>query len=336
MSDVASTLGATRAQPTTVPAGVAWSAPDGRRILQLALAAVWLLDAILQLQSYFFTRSFGLEMLGPTARGNPAVVAHPISWAAQTIEHHPVPANAVFALTQLLIALGIAWRPTLKPALVLSIIWSLGVWWVGEGLGRVLTGDSNPVSGAPGAVLLYVVLAVLLWPTERSGSSTPPFIAARAVGERAAKVIWLVLWGFLGSVAILGSSRSADGLHRIVGELASGEPGWLARTDHYVASLLAQRGVGVSIVLAVLLGIVAVGVYLPSGAARVTTALGIVLAVLIWVFGENFGEIFTHSATDPNSGPLLILLGFAYWRGRSRSSAATSRGSDNVVEPRSA
>ena len=38
-----------------------WTRPDGRRTLQLVLATVWLIDGILQLQSFFFTQSFGLQ-----------------------------------------------------------------------------------------------------------------------------------------------------------------------------------------------------------------------------------------------------------------------------------
>ena len=38
-----------------------------------------------------------------------------------------------------------------------------------------------------------------------------------------------------------------------------------------------------------------------------------VLALVIWVFGENFGGLLTGQATDPNTGPLLILLAAAYW-----------------------
>ena len=70
---------------------------------------------------------------------------------------------------QLFLALGIAWRPTVKLALAASVAWSLGVWWLGEGLGGVLNGTADPVTGAPGAVILYALLAVLLWPTDRDG-----------------------------------------------------------------------------------------------------------------------------------------------------------------------
>jgi len=66
-------------------------------------------------------------------------------------------------------------------------------------------------------------------------------------------------------------------------------------------------------VLAVALVVIAVGVYLPRPAARATVVLAIVVAAVIWVFGEAFGAILAGGATDPNSGLLLILLAAAYW-----------------------
>ena len=51
----------------------------------------------------------------------------------------------------------------------------------------------------------------------------------------------------------------------------------------------------------------------------------IALAAVLWVVGEDFGQIFTGAATDPNSGPLLVLLALAYWPIRGRSSPSMSR-----------
>ena len=65
--------------------------------------------------------------------------------------------------------------------------------------------------------------------------------------------------------------------------------------------------------LAVALGLIAVGVYLPRPAARAALVLAMVVAAVIWVVGEAFGMILAGGATDPNSGPLLILLALAYW-----------------------
>jgi hypothetical protein len=34
---------------------------------------------------------------------------------------------------------------------------------------------------------------------------------------------------------------------------------------------------------------------------------------VIWVVAEGFGGILAGGGTDPNSGPLLVLLALAYW-----------------------
>ena len=78
--------------------------------------------------------------------------------------------------------------------------------------------------------------------------------------------------------------------------------------------------------LAIALVVVAVGVYLPASAARGTLVLAIVVAAVIWVFGQAFGEIMTGGATDPNSGPLLALLALAYWPARAAATAPARTG----------
>ena len=288
-----------------------WRPPDARRLLQLILAAIWLLDAVLQYQSFMYSKAFS-QMLAGTASGNPSAVASPINWDARLIAHHSVLINTIFATVQLLLAVGIACRPTLRIALAASIAWAIGVWWFGEGLGMVLTPAASPVNGAPGAVIIYALLAVLLWPSDRH-AATAPFTAARAVGVQLARLAWLVLWASLAYFALMPGNRASQGLSGMIGGMASGEPGWLAALDNHAASLLAHQGLAASIVLAIALLVIAVGVYLPAPAARATVVLAIVVAALIWVFGEAFGAILTGGGTDPNSGPLLILLALAYW-----------------------
>lgn len=314
MSEIA-TAGGPAAWPGrtggAAPAAGTWSAPDTRRILQLALGAAWLLDAVLQYQSFMFTKAFG-QMLAATAPGNPYAVASPISWNARLIEHHGVALNTAFATVQLLLALGIAWRPTVRPALAASVAWAVGVWWLGEGMGGILTGNASPVTGAPGAVILYALLAVLLWPGDRGGVSAP-FAAARAVGARAARALWLVLWASLAYFALLPGNRAPQALHDMIASMAAGEPGWLAALDKSAAVLVAHQGLAASIALAIAFVLIAAGVYLPPPAARVTLVLAIVVAAIIWVVGEALGTILTGAGTDPNSGPLLALLALAYW-----------------------
>jgi hypothetical protein len=286
-----------------------WAAPSFRRWLQLSLAAIWILDAVLQLQSFMFGKGFS-QMLAVTAAGNPWIIADPITWSARLVADHPTWTNAAFASVQLFLGVGVVWRPTVKLALAASIPWSLGVWWVGEGLGGVLNGTADPVMGAPGAVMIYALLAVLLWPTDRDG----PFEAARPFGATPARLLWLLLWGSLAWFAIGPAvNRTAQAAHNMIAAMATGEPGWLASFDRNAASLFAGQGTTVAVILAVALGLVAVGVFLPVPAARAALVLAVVIAAFIWVVGENFGAILAGSGTDPNTGPLLVLLAAAYW-----------------------
>ncbi len=188
--------------------------------------------------------------------------------------------------------------------------WSLGVWWFGEGLGGVLAGKASPVNGAPGAVILYAVAAILLWPAERDAAA--PFPAARAVGRRAARAAWLVLWGSLAFFALLPGSRAPQAISDLISAMAPGEPGWLGWLDTHAASALSHQGLPASIVLAGVLALIAAGSYLPARSARAIIALALVTAAALWL-AQGLGGVFTGSGTDLNTGPLLALIALAFW-----------------------
>jgi hypothetical protein len=98
----------------------------------------------------------------------------------------------------------------------------------------------------------------------------------------------------------------------MIAGMAAGQPGWLAWIDDHAASALGSQGLLTSIVLAVVLVIVAAGIYLQAPYSRGVIVLAIVLAALLWL-AEGLGGILTGSGTDPNSGPLLALLALAFW-----------------------
>jgi hypothetical protein len=294
--------------------------PDQRRKLQLALAALWLLDGVLQFQPFMFGRGFP-QTLAASAPGNPALLASPISWSAALIAHHLVALNAVFATVQVALGLGIALRPTLRIALAASIAWSLSVWWLGEGFGGLLAGTATPLTGAPGAVLLYALLAVLLWPTDRPPAArapaacppAAPYVAARAVGPRLARASWLALWTGLAVLAVLPASRAPAAT---IAAMSPGQPAWLAWIDTHAATALLHHGPQAAIVLAAAFALVALAPFLPARAARALIALALVLSAVLWL-AQGLGGILTGSATDPNTAPLLALLALAFWPAQS-------------------
>ena len=144
-----------------------------------------------------------------------------------------------------------------------------------------------------------------------------------------------MLWGSLAYFALLPANRAPQALHDMIAGMASGEPGWLAALDNHAASLLAHQGLAASIVLAVALVVIAVGVYLPSPAARATVVLAIVVAAVDLGLRRGLRRHPGRRGTDPNSGLLLILLAAAYWPTRIAVTAPAARTSPGGAAGRS-
>jgi hypothetical protein len=326
----------TRQQQAAGPAAVLAAR---RRALQVALGAAWLLDAALQFQPYMFSRAFVRDVILSTVPGNPAVIARPMTWSAGLMLRHIAIWNAAFAATQLLLAAGLLWRPAVKAALAASIAWSLGVWWVGEGLGGVLAGTASPVTGAPGAVILYAFLALLAWPSDRGPSDRGPsdrgpsergpedrasVASSGRLGAAVPRVLWAGLWGSLAYFAIQPGDSSPGGLSSVLSGSEAGEPGWIRAVDSGLARALAARGTPVSITIAAVCALAAVTVA-AGRLDRIGVAAAALSGAVIWV-AEDFGGIFTGQGTDPNSGLLLIVLAAAFWPVRWRAAVRHPKG----------
>jgi hypothetical protein len=294
-----------------------------RRWLQIGLGVVWVLDAALQYQPYMFGRPFVTQIIDPAGAGSPAFVANSVTGAGHLMLHNVVLFNAVFATVQLLLGAGLLWRPAVRAALAGTVAWGAGVWFLGEGAGGILTGSASPLTGAPGAALLYALLAVLVWPRRRRlpavtdpagpGRAGPLSVAAGSpAGALWSRVLWLVLWASSGYFLLQSQVRGPGVLRSTIAGLAGGEPGWLAHIDRTAATAIGSAGGVISIAAAVAFALIGIAVFIPA-ATRPALILAIIAAAAIWVVGEDFGGIFTGTGTDPNTGPLLILLAAAYW-----------------------
>ncbi len=258
-----------------------------RRGLQVGLGVVWLLDAALQYQPYMFTKMFPTMMLAPSGAGEPAFVSGPVLMAERLISGHVVPWNAMFATVQLALAVGLLCRATVRAALAGTIAWALSVWWLGEGLGGIFSTTANPLTGAPGAALLYAFLAILLWPRPQgAGLARGASVAEASPLGRGARVAWFVLWASMAGLILAAPASSS--------------------------SLTAGGGPVVTIGFAAVFALAAAGVLVPA-TVRPALILAVIAAVVLWVAGEDFGGIFSGSGTDPNTGPVLVLLALAFW-----------------------
>lgn len=279
------------------------------RRLQLALGLIWFADGVLQLQPFMFTRSFVTQIIAPNTIGQPRFVAWPITLTEHLIEPRVALFNAFAATIQILIGLGLLYRPTVKVALLSSFAWALGVWWIGEGLGGLFTGAASPLTGAPGAALLYVFAGMIMWPGNGRPEARRPLQGA--LGERGTLVAWSLLWLGLAALWLLPANRAADAVRDQIASAPSGAS-WLSSIQSTLAALTEGHGVVIAIVAAGLSAVIGLAVFLDRWAAH-SLALAFVLGLIYFVIGQGMGGILTGSGTDPGTGPLLVWLALAIY-----------------------
>lgn len=280
----------------------AYFACDPPRTILTVLGLIWLLDGGLQFQSFMYSRGF-LRLLAAGAVGQPGWLADSINWSARIANGDLTLFNTLFALTQVLIGLGLLCHRTVKPALAASFAWSLVVWWLGEAFGMLFMNTANPLTGAPGAVVIYVLVGLIVWPNDRPGG---------LLGVRGARVSWAVLWGLMGGLWLLGVNSSANATRALIDTAPSGA-GWLSGVQHWIANAAQGNGLVIAVVLAFGSWAIAIAVAI-NWHPRTFLIASIVLNLVYWVVGQGFGGILAGGATDPNAGPLFVLLAAAlYW-----------------------
>lgn len=275
------------------------------RAIQVALGVIWLADGALQLQPYMFSPAFLSIFIASNAQGQPRVIHDSIVALVQFATPHHVIWNACFALTQIAIGLGLLVSPrTVRPALILSFAWALVVWWMGEGLGMLFMGTASPLTGAPGSVLLYAVIGVLVWPH----SGTPG-----AGRDLAGRILWAICWVLLAGLMFLPFNSGPNATRFTFAAAAAFiGSGPLAALDTALAGLTSGRGMLVSILSAVIMAAVGVTVLIDrhrNSALLVGAAIG----GFLFLTTEFLGGILTGYGTDPNTGPLLVLFAARLW-----------------------
>jgi hypothetical protein len=285
-----------------------------RRGLQIALGCIWLLDGLLQFQSYMYSHEFLSQVIEPTAKGQPGFISDPILTFAHFYGHDLTLWNTLAAEIQCAIGLGlIVSRRTVRPALLVSFAWAFVVWWFGEGFGTILSGAPvSPLMGAPGAVLVYGLIGLLVWPKvpegERSGADGERSVAdGGLLGDRGGLVVWSLLWLEAAVLWMLNVDRSRSAIHEQLAEMAGASPHWLASVQNSVAHVSQGHGVTIATLLVLASVLIALGVWTRLRAG--VLALGVVLSLAYWVLGQSLGGPFwAGQATDVNTGPLFVLL----------------------------
>jgi hypothetical protein len=284
-----------------------------RRGIQIALGVIWLIDGVLQFQTFMYSHAFITDVLEINAPGQPSFIGDPIMTFARFYSHDQTLWNTLAAEIQCAIGLGlIVSRRSVRAALAVSFFWAFVVWWFGEGFGPLFNGSPvSPLMGAPGAVLIYGLIGALVWP--RGADADRSALDGGLLGRRGGRLVWSALWLEAAVLWLLSVNRSASAIHDQIAAMASASPAWLAGGQHSVESAAQGHGVLIATILAVASIVIALGAWAPARpVALAALALGAALSLAYWVLGQDLGGPFwSGAATDPNAGPLFALLALA-------------------------
>jgi cytochrome oxidase Cu insertion factor (SCO1/SenC/PrrC family) len=252
------------------------------------------------------------QVIEPIAAASPAWVQHVVNWGGTIWSYHPITAGAASVWIQvgiggwLIIAPHGPWS---RLAGLASVAWGLTVWAFGESFGGIFAPGLSWLTGAPGAVLLYVVAGAL--------------IALPEGGWRSPRLGRLLLGGiglFFIGMAVL---QAWPGRGYWQGTI-SGQPGTLAGMvstmsatpqPHILSSLLSSfgsfaAGHGFAVNLVVVIALAGMGVIFLTGKpwlVRYAVWFGLAFGLADWVLVQDLGFL-GGLGTDPNSMISWMLL----------------------------
>src|SRR6476469_8595251 len=138
--------------------------PGGRRFVRIAFAALWIVDGLLQMQP-LMPAGFVGSAIEPHLATQPALLRSLVGVLTRAWSRHPVVADVAVVWFEIglgaLLLLCRRGRAS-RAAAWLAIAAGVLIWVVGEGFGGLTTSGAGWLTGAPGAVLVYVAAAVLL------------------------------------------------------------------------------------------------------------------------------------------------------------------------------
>lgn len=294
-----------------------------KRLVQI-LGVLWLIDGLLQLQPEMFTMNMVNGVLAPIVQAQPEPIAANLNWIVTLVTENLAVFNVLIAVVQIAIGLsllvGSRHYPAsrlVKGAVIVSIFWALIVWYGGEGLSLLLTGQASILTGAPGAVLLYPLLGLVIYPRRitdaQESRSEPSGILSRQ------QLLWglAAFWFFAALLQLQPFWWQPDQISQAIGAM-SGAGGldylFVDPVLNWLSSITSHSEIVLNVALIVLFAAIGAGLLLvKNGRLRPLLVISIVISFIVWWGAEGFGMIFSGMATDFNSGLLLIIIALACW-----------------------
>ena len=290
--------------------------PAARRLLRVGFGLLWILDGLLQAQPKM-AAGLASQVIEPTAAASPTWVQHLVNWGGTIWSYHPIAAGAASVWIQVGIGAWLiiaAHGPWSRLAGLASVAWGLVVWVFGESFGGIFAPGLSWLTGAPGAVLIYVVAGALIalpgsaWRSPRLGRLLLGGIGLFFIGMAVLQAwpgrgYWQgTIAGKPGTLAGMVQTMSTTPQPHVLSSLLSG-----------FGSFAASNGFAVNLVVVIVLA--GMGAIFLTGRPRLVRYavwFGIVFGLADWVLVQDLGFL-GGLGTDPNSMiPLILLFSAGY------------------------
>ena len=294
-----------------------------RKTLQRILGVLWLFDGIIQLFPQMWTMNMVNGVMKPMLEGQPGFIEPSLQFIINQTTLHLIEVNLLISFVQILLGLGFLLLPDrwVKEVVIASIVWALIVWYGGEGMSMMLTGKASILTGAPGAVLLYPLLGLVVYPRKKSDTASKR--TTRKAGDDgllSRKALRYILAGFWFFAALLQlqpywwqQGQISQSIGAMVGQgglnIVVVDP-LLQQVSNATANIEVPLNIALIVVfLAIGIGLVVV----KEEQLRPFLIASIVVSIVFWYFAQGFGMILTGMSTDFNSGLLVVVMTLACW-----------------------
>lgn len=287
------------------------------KLVRRILGILWLIDGVLQLQPKMFTANMINTVLVPILSGQPAPIAANLHAVITVIGQHLTLVNLLIAIIQVEIGLFLIVGLWIRATVIFSLVWAIIVWYAGEGMNMLFTGQASVLTGAPGSVLLYVLLGLLIYPRRSAANAASGDKRATLLSPARFRQVLAGFWIFAALLQLQPYWWQQGQIAQTIGGLV-GQGGF----NGFLLDPVLQRISAATTSLEIPLNIVLIEVFLALGIGlavvkqeqlRPWLVVSLVLSFVIWWIAQGFGMIFTGLATDFNSGLLLLLMTLACW-----------------------
>lgn len=290
-----------------------------RKTLQRVLGMLWLIDGLLQLQPQMFTMNMVNSIMKPVLQGQPGLIEPSLQFIVTQTTLHLTAVNLLVASVQVCLGLGFLLLPDrwVKTVVLVSIVWAFIVWYGGEGMSMLLTGQASILTGAPGAVLLYLAVSPRMKPDEASKGGRRKTDDDGLLSRKYLCKLLAGFWCFAALLQLQPNWWQQGQISQSIGALV-GQGGLNSVLVDpvllQVSTVMANIEIALNSVLIVVFLTIGIGLAVfKDKQVRPFLFASIIVSLVFWYFSQAFGMILTGMATDFNSGLLIVVMALACW-----------------------